>query len=76
MTMKRGHQIIKTRDDHAPVRMQRYAKPSDPGKLFVLSTGVECFWMKDNEPFGSETLRQRIEPWLTPHSFNPNTCPC
>ena len=64
MTMQHGHQIIKTRDDYAPVRIQRDATASDPKRPFVLSADSECPWIRD-EPFGSETLRPRIEPWLT-----------
>ena len=63
--MGQGHQIIKTRDDHSPVCLQRDTTLSDPGKPFVLSANVECSWIKDNESFGPETLRPRIEPWLT-----------
>ena len=65
MTMEQGQQIIKTRDDHAPVRMQRDATQSDPRKPFLLSSDIECSWMKDKKSFGAETLRPRIEPWLT-----------
>ena len=65
MTMEQGEQIIRTRDDHLPVRIQRDAEPSDPGKPFRLSADTECSWSKGNESFGPETLRSRIEPWLT-----------
>ena len=65
MTIEQGHQIIKSRDDYAPVRIQSAATASDPKRLFVLSADSECPWIKGEEPFGSETLRPRIEPWLT-----------
>ncbi len=65
MTLKQGCQIIKTRDDYAPVRIQRDANPCDPEKPFYLPEDAECSWAKDNKRFGSETLRPRIEPWLT-----------
>ena len=65
MTMKQGHQIIKTRDDYAPVRIQGDATASDPKRPFVLSDDTESPWIKDDKPFGPDTLRPRIEPWLT-----------
>ena len=65
MTMEQGHQIIKTRDDYAPVRIQGDAMASDPKRPFVLSDDTECPWIRDDKPFGPETLRPRIEPWLT-----------
>ena len=65
MTNEQCHQILKTRDDHAPVYIQQVATPSESQEPFQLSDNVECSWTKNNEPFGSETLRHRIEPWLT-----------
>ena len=65
MIKEQGCQILKTRDDNVPVCIQRDATPSDPGKPFRLSAKAECSWAKGSEPFGSETLRPRIEPWLT-----------
>ena len=62
--MKQGHQIIKTRDDPAPVRIQCDAKESDSERPFVLSDDTKCPWIRD-KAFGLETLRPRIEPWLT-----------
>ena len=65
MTMEYGHQIIKTGDDYAPVRLQHVDTPSEPEKPFRLSANAECSWAKDSESFGPEMLRPRIEPWLT-----------
>ena len=65
MTMEKGRQIIKTRDDTSPVEIEREAKPSNSGEPFRLSAGAECSWAKDSEPFGPQILRSRIEPWLT-----------
>lgn len=65
MTIKQGHQIIKTRDDPSPIFFERDTMGSDPGKPFVLSADVECSWIKGSENLGSEMLRKRIEPWLT-----------
>ena len=65
MTLKQGCQILKTRDDYAPVCMQRDSASPESPKPFRLSANVECSWAKDEDRFGSETLRPRIEPWLT-----------
>ena len=65
MKMEQGHQIIKTRDDYVPVRIQADDTASDPKRPFVLSDDTECPWIRDDGPFGPETLRSRIEPWLT-----------
>ena len=65
MTMEHGHQIIKTRDDHSPVRIQCDATADDPKRPFGLSADVECSWVKESKPFGADMLRPRIEPWMT-----------
>lgn len=65
MTLEPGQQIIKTRDDPGPVRMQRAPEAPDPQKPLELASGASCSWAKVGEPFGSERLRPRIEPWLT-----------
>ena len=65
MEKEQSDQVIKTRDDYSPVHIKYDAQQSNPNKPFVIPAGEECFWMKDEEPFGSEILRQRIEPWLT-----------
>ena len=65
MTLESGHQIIKTRDDRLPVRLQRTADQSNPSKQFCVSDGAECTWAEHGQIFGPETLRPRIEPWLT-----------
>lgn len=65
MKLEDGQQIVKTRDDPAPVLLHRLDEPSDPHKAFQLATGPACSWAKANEPFGPEKLRPRIEPWLT-----------
>ena len=58
--MEQGVQILKTRDDHSPVRIQRTAEIS-----FVLSGDEDRSWVRTSEPFGTQELRPRIEPWLT-----------
>lgn len=62
--LKNGGQVLKTRDDHAPVFLNRAADPpaADP---FTLPTDSQCSWAKPGEAFGAEKLRPRIEPWLT-----------
>ena len=65
MKLENGHQIIKTRDDHRPFRLNPVPTVSDPAKPFCISPCTECSWAKANEPFGSQILRSRIEPWLT-----------
>lgn len=65
MELKKGQQIIKTRDDYVPVLIEGDPKKSDPKKPFVLSEDTECPWIRDNKPFGPEKLRPRVEPWLT-----------
>ena len=65
MTLENGQQIIKTRDDHAPVLMERNATTPDPKKACRLAANADCSWAKADEPFGADKLRPRIEPWLT-----------
>lgn len=64
MTLEPGSQIIKTRDDNVPVCLRRDDVSSVPNKMFrIQSEG--CSWARDDEAFGPEKLRPRIEPWLT-----------
>lgn len=63
--MEEGHQTLKTRDDYVPVSMHPDPAESDPDKPFRISVESECSWANNEKPIGSETLRQRIEPWLT-----------
>ena len=65
MKLERGYQIIKTRDDNSPIRIEPEASPSDEERPFRLSASAECSWARRNESFGPQTLRHRIEPWLT-----------
>ena len=65
MELKPGHQIIKTRDDYVPVQIQRTGLQPDVAEQFHLSNGAECSWAQSGQSFGPETLRTRIEPWLT-----------
>jgi hypothetical protein len=65
MKLQNGQQVIKTRDDHAPVLLRRSEEPSDPHKLFQIAESSTCSWAKADEAFGPEKLRPRVEPWLT-----------
>jgi len=67
MMLEDGQQIVKTRDDHAPVLIHRHQhdEPSDLHKPFQIAEGSPCSWAKADESFGPEKLRSRIEPWLT-----------
>jgi hypothetical protein len=60
-----GGQALKSRDDPAPVLIERDASPTEVDKPFRLTAGVTCSWVKAEEAFGPEKLRPRIEPWLT-----------
>ena len=61
-----GTQLIKTRDDHIPVRLLRSADGRGPnGMQFRVTDDAECSWARSSSTIGPETLRPRIEPWLT-----------
>jgi hypothetical protein len=62
--LKGGGQVLKTRDDHAPVFLNRTAD-SAAADQFTLPTDSGCSWAQPEEAFGPEKLRPRIEPWLT-----------
>lgn len=63
--LKNGRQLLKTRDDPSPVVLDRGVKAAETGKPFRLADGVSCSWVRPDQSFGPETLRPRIEPWLT-----------
>jgi len=65
MTLDGHEQILKCRDDHAPVLFGADAECSDATKPFALNDGVSCSWATPGDCFGTDTLRSRIEPWLT-----------
>ena len=60
-----GQQVIKTRDDYTPVYIELDDSSTDLEKVFRLSAGAQCSWPNQGRPFEVETLRSRIEPWLT-----------
>ena len=53
--------ILKTRNDTAPIK---FGDSGDQGK-FKLAEDADCSWITDEEEFGPDKLRPRIEPWLT-----------
>lgn len=59
-----GGQVLKTRDDAAPVFLNRTSHASVADQ-FTLPADSQCSWAKPGEAFGVEKLRPRIEPWLT-----------
>ena len=61
-----GTQLIKTRDDHIPVRLFRCADGRSAKRLqFRVADDADCSWARSSSTVGPETLRPRIEPWLT-----------
>jgi hypothetical protein len=65
MTLQPGDQIVKTRDDPAPVFLQREGGAAESSTPFRLETDCDCSWARSDEFFGPKKLRPRIEPWLT-----------
>lgn len=63
--LREGGQILKTRDDRAPIFLKREAGAEETAKPFSLSDNATCSWAKADDTFGPEKLRTRIEPWLT-----------
>tara|TARA_R110000772_G_scaffold268705_1_gene397766 strand:- start:20579 stop:21991 length:1413 start_codon:yes stop_codon:yes gene_type:complete len=55
---KENNNILKVRDDHAPLQF------AADGDKFRLQTGAKASWLSSDE-FGHKELRSRIEPWLT-----------
>jgi len=60
-----GTQILKCRDDKAPVIFSAVKDTSDGSEPFKLTDEQECSWLKKDESLGPAKLRSRIEPWLT-----------
>lgn len=60
-----GGQILKCRDDKAPVSFSIISDASGTDESFKLVDGCECSWIKKDEPFDTGKIRSRIEPWLT-----------
>ncbi len=58
-------QVLRTRDDTRPALFSESSSEGDSRLQFSLAPGSTATWAQADEPFGTETLRQRIEPWLT-----------
>jgi len=65
MTLNPGDQILKCRDDHLPVGFSCVTGEPVDEPTFRLSEGATCSWAKSDQEFGPDSLRSRIEPWLT-----------
>jgi len=63
--MSNDQQILKCRDDKAPVILLKSTNPADDAEPFKLRDGCECSWLKKGDSLGPEKLRPRIEPWMT-----------
>jgi hypothetical protein len=62
--LKNRGQVLKTRDDHAPVLLNRDAGSTEADP-FTLPADSQCSWASPGEALGAKKLRPRIEPWLT-----------
>lgn len=58
-------QVLKARDDAAPVRLVRAEEAEGGEERFALADGASCSWLKTGESISRTKLRQRVEPWLT-----------
>lgn len=63
--LHRGGQILKSRDDPAPLFIEPDASSTEHSRAFKLRADTRASWTKADEVFGPERLRPRIEPWLT-----------
>ena len=63
MTEQQGRQILKTRDDHSAVFMDRAVSPTEP--MFEFPQEMVCPWANNDDQITPVKLRSRIEPWLT-----------
>ena len=63
MKWRSGCQILKSRDDHLAVALERSGSKKS-GQLTLSSKSV-CSWAEASQEVGPEELRPRIEPWLT-----------
>lgn len=63
-SLENGGQVLKTREDHDLVVLDRQTDTESTG-LFKLTADSVCSWAKPDEVIGSDKLRPRIEPWLT-----------
>lgn len=62
---REDEQILKCRDDKAPVLLSKDTDASGEELAFRLAEGSNCSWLTKEESIGPDKLRPRIEPWLT-----------
>ena len=63
--MTNDNQIIKCRDDKAPVILSKVAAEAGAEIAFKLADGSTCSWLSKDQTVAPDKLRPRIEPWLT-----------
>ena len=63
MTLAKGSQILKSRDDPVPFRLE--CVESSEGPVFRFPSGSTPPWSNVGDNVGPRKLRPRIEPWLT-----------
>lgn len=63
--MTNDNQIIKCRDDKAPVILSKIATEAGAEIAFKLADGSACSWLSKDQTIAPDKLRPRIEPWLT-----------
>jgi SIR2-like domain len=61
--MEKDEQILKSRDDKAPLFLVPSADPEE--NTFRVADGSSCGWLSPDEPVTVSQLRARLEPWLT-----------
>lgn len=58
--------IVKCRDDPVPIVLKTHSDNAGDGSpQLTLADGRTSSWVKAGETVGPDTLRPRIEPWLT-----------
>lgn len=65
MSEKNGEQLLKTRDDSVPIRLNGSIERRESSPVFQLAPEAQCSWARPGAEIGPEELRPRIEPWLT-----------
>jgi len=63
--MSKGNQILKCRDDKAPVILSKVVSDAGAELTFKLADGSTCSWLSKDGTIATDKLRPRIEPWLT-----------
>jgi SIR2-like domain len=63
--LEKDEQIIKCRDDKAPIVLSKVINESEAEPAFKVSEGSNCSWLSKDDTITPEKLRPRIEPWLT-----------